>query len=34
MMNIDESRATTVWLGLLALTLGSAWLGEGVFPQD
>ena len=32
MMNIDESRATTVWLGLLALTLGSAWLGEGVFP--
>lgn len=32
MTNIDIHRATTVWLGLLALTLGSAWLGEGALP--
>ncbi|HQX08148.1 MAG TPA: cytochrome C oxidase subunit IV family protein [Zoogloea sp.] len=32
MTNIDIHRATTVWLGLLVLTLGSAWLGEGALP--
>ncbi|MCK6396261.1 cytochrome C oxidase subunit IV family protein [Zoogloea sp.] len=32
MTKIDENRATVVWLGLLALTLGSAWLGEGALP--
>ncbi len=32
MTNIDANRATTVWLGLLVLTLGSAWLGEGALP--
>lgn len=33
MTNIDIRRATTVWLGLLVLTLGSAWLGEGALPS-
>lgn len=32
MSSIDENRATIVWLGLLVLTLGSAWLGEGALP--
>ncbi|MBL8453708.1 MAG: cytochrome C oxidase subunit IV family protein [Zoogloea sp.] len=32
MSAIDENRATIVWLGLLVLTLGSAWLGEGALP--
>lgn len=32
MTNIDIHRATTVWLGLLVLTLGSALLGEGALP--
>lgn len=32
MSAIDENRATIVWLGLLLLTLGSAWLGEGALP--
>ena len=32
MTNINIHRATTVWLGLLVLTLGSAWLGEGALP--
>lgn len=32
MTNIDENRATIVWLGLLVLTLGSAWLGESALP--
>lgn len=33
MSNLDANRATTVWLGLLVLTLGSAWLGEGGLPS-
>ena len=32
MTNIDIHLATTVWLGLLVLTLGSALLGEGALP--
>ncbi len=28
----DSHRATAVWLGLLLLTLGSAWLAEGALP--
>lgn len=32
MTNIDKRRATTVWLGLLVLTLGSARLGEVALP--
>ncbi len=30
-MDTQERRATWVWLGLVGLTLGSAWLGEGQF---
>ena len=31
-MDNAERRVTRVWLGLVALTLGSAWLGEGALP--
>lgn len=31
-MDALERRATWVWLGLVGLTLGSAWLGEEQFP--
>jgi hypothetical protein len=30
-MDTQERSATWVWLGLVGLTLGSAWLGEGQF---
>lgn len=30
-MDTQERRATWVWLGLVGLTLGSAWLGEEQF---
>jgi hypothetical protein len=30
-MDTQERVATWVWLGLVGLTLGSAWLGEGRF---
>jgi caa(3)-type oxidase subunit IV len=29
-MDGQERQVTLVWLGLVALTLGSAWLGEGL----
>ncbi len=31
-MDTFERRATRVWLGLVGLTLASAWLGEERFP--